>query len=123
MKLLRANGCRPTASPIASPIATERAKATASSQNVTRSAAGSPRVSNSVGNDATTREGGLTNIGSTHQRAATSQKKEQENDDARAGDPRPLHCMGCHHRRRLPRASSAETSVLRMAAIATTNAI
>ena len=77
MKLLRANGCRPTASPIASPIATERAKATASSQNVTRSAAGSPRVSNSVGNDATTREGGLTNIGSTHQRAATSQKKNR----------------------------------------------
>ena len=41
------------------------------------SAAGSPRVSNSVGNDATTREGGLTNIGSNHPRAATSQKKSR----------------------------------------------
>ncbi len=43
---LCANGCSPTASPTTSPIATDIAKATASSQNVIRSAAGTPRVSN-----------------------------------------------------------------------------
>src|SRR5260221_13047685 len=74
MKLLRANGLSPTASPIASPITTESAKATESSQNVTRKAAGTPRVSNTAGNEANTRDGGLRNIGSTNQRAATYQR-------------------------------------------------
>ena len=48
---LRANGCSPTASPTTSPITTESAKATASSQNVIRSAAGTPRVSNTASSD------------------------------------------------------------------------
>src|SRR5207344_3654779 len=63
------------ASPTTSPITTESAKATASSQNVRRNAAGTPRVSNTAGNDMNTREGGLRNIGSTSQRAAISQRQ------------------------------------------------
>src|SRR5262249_32169260 len=39
----------------------------------TRKAAGTPRVSNTAGSEANTCDGGLRNIGSTHQRAATSQ--------------------------------------------------
>src|SRR5262249_43405553 len=74
MKLRGANGLSPTASPIASPITTESAKATASSQKVMRKAAGTPRVSNTAGSEANTCDGGLRNIGSTHQRAAISQR-------------------------------------------------
>src|SRR3984893_9722519 len=82
LKLWRANGLSPTASQIASPITTESAKATASSQNVTRKAAGTPRVSNTAGNEANTRDGGLRNIGSTHQRAATSQRASRSTTTA-----------------------------------------
>src|SRR6266545_3566141 len=112
MKLLCANGLSPTASPITSPIATESAKATASSQNVMRKAAGTPRVSNTAGSDANARDG--------------LPDAQQENDDGDARDPRspqrPPPCARVHHGR-FPRASSADTSALRIAAIATTKAI
>ena len=72
IRLLRAKGARPTASPRMRPIATESANAMPSSQNVMRSAAGTPGVSSTVCSDMKTREGGLRNIGSTHRRAATS---------------------------------------------------
>ena len=73
MKLLRANGCKPTASPMTRPITTDSAKAMPSSQNVMRRAAGTPRVSNTCCSDISTRDGGLRNIGSIHHRAAISQ--------------------------------------------------
>ena len=128
MKLLCANGCKPTASPTTSPITTESAKATASSQNVRRNAAGTPRVSNTAGNDMNTREGGLRNIGSTSQRAAISQRQNRQRDDREPRQPwspqrAPQGHCGGRHQERLPRASSADTSVLRINAMRTTNTI
>ncbi len=94
MKLLRANGGSPTASPIASPIATDSAKATASSQKVICSAAGTPRVSNTALSDIRTREGGLRNIGSIHQRAAISHSTNSSAMAAsRASQGRCSHCL------------------------------
>ena len=65
MKLRREKRDSPTASPTTSPIATDIANATASSKNVIRSAAGTPRVSNTVWSEPNTRDGGLRKIGST----------------------------------------------------------
>src|SRR5258708_35347145 len=101
MKFLRENGLSPRASPIASPITTESAKATASSQNVTRKAAGTPRVSNTAGNEANTRDGGLRNIGATHQRAATPQRARRRTPTAKRPTPRrplaPPQAPSAHH--------------------------
>jgi hypothetical protein len=75
MKLRCENFDRPTASPTIRPIKTDIANATASSQNVTRSAAGMPRVSNMVSSEVRTCDGGLRKMGSTHQRAAPSHRR------------------------------------------------
>src|SRR5215470_17423982 len=71
-KLRRTRGCSPIARPRTSPIATANAKATASSNRVNCSAAGTPRVRKTVSSEATTCDGGLKNNGSTNQRAAIS---------------------------------------------------
>ncbi len=75
MKLSCEKRDRPTASPTTRPIATESAKAIASSQNVMRSAAGTPSVSNTLSSESSTRDGGLRNSGSIHQRAAISHSR------------------------------------------------
>ena len=77
MKLRFEKRDSPTASPTTSPITTDIANATASSQNVMRNAAGTPRVSNSAPSVASTRDGGLRNIGSIHQRADDLPEQEQ----------------------------------------------
>ena len=91
-----------------------------------RSAAGTPRVSNTACSDMNTREGGLRNIGSTHQRAAISQSTNSSNDDAEARDPGPPQHLPDRWprvaiiRAAFPAPRARTRAVLRMAAIATT---
>src|SRR5712675_3415484 len=77
IRLRLENRERATVSPTTSPATTEIAKATASSQAVIRSAAGTPLVLNRSPSEATIRDGGLRKVGSIHQRAATSQSKNR----------------------------------------------
>jgi hypothetical protein len=73
IRLLRANGRSPTAKPTVRPITTAMLNATANSNRVNRSAAGTPLVCHTVPSDSSTRDGGLMNSGSMNQRAAISQ--------------------------------------------------
>src|SRR2546421_13005373 len=77
IRLRLENRDRPTVSPTTSPTTTEIAKATASSQAVICSAAGTPLVLNRSPSETTIRDGGLRNVGSIHQRAAISQSKNR----------------------------------------------
>ena len=65
MKLRWEKRFSPTGSPTATPIAIDSTKATNSSKNVIRSAAGTPLVMNTVCSEVKTLDGGLRNILST----------------------------------------------------------
>src|SRR5712692_6563978 len=114
MKLRREKLCRPTASPTTRPIATDSAKATASSNKVICSAAGTPRVPNILPSAATTREGGARKSGSTTHHADAEPRQAGAASDT--GGERG-------HQYLRPRASKVDTTTLRNAAIATTKAM
>ena len=124
MKLLRANGCEPDRKPDHEPDHDREREGDGElpegEAQGRRHAAG---IEHAPASDMNTREGGLRNIGSTHQRAAISQRQSRRTMTRDARDPRPPQRLlpgVIAPVRAFPALRARTRSALRIAAIATT---